>query len=459
MEEAHVILRHLTQNVDYLKKVIPHIRQEFFRNAAEVAIFKIVNDYYTQYGSTVTPEILKVGIERSTLSQADYTHAVELLGQMEAHYKSPDLAWLLEVTEEFCIQQSVVNAITTAVEIIDGKGEQARSALPDLMKAALDIRFDTEVGHDYIGNVVERYVKLREQTERLPFDITNLNKIYGGGLPRKTLSLFVGGTGSGKSLVKSHCAAQFYMKGLNVLYVTLELAEERIGERFDANLFDMNIGDIYGLPLDEYKRKLVEVGNAAGKGRIFIKEFPPASTTVAHVRALLDELKTKKDFTPDVLVVDYINLMSSTRYKSGANVNSYTVLKAVAEELRAIAVERDIAVISSTQTTRDGNGASDLSLTNISESMGLGHTADVIIGIVRNEELDAEGKIILKCLKTRFSDKTNFRFMVNVVFGKMKLFNIEDANMPYVHQTAYSNPTGSPTVKPTTRRDVSKISG
>ena len=456
MEEAHVILRHLTQNVDYLRKVIPHIKREFFRSNAESAIFKIIDDYYTQYGSVVSTEILKVGIERSALSQMDYTHASELLVQMGTQYKSPDLAWLLEVTEEFCIQQSVVNAITTAVEIIDGRGEQTRASLPELMKTALDIRFDTEVGHDYIGNVVDRYLKLREQTERLPFDIFNLNKIYGGGLPRKTLSLFVGGTGSGKSLVKSHCAAQFYLRGLNVLYVTLELAEERIGERFDANLFDMNIGEIYNLPLDDYKRRLTEVANVAGKGRIFIKEFPPASTTASHIRALLDELRTKKDFTPDVLVVDYINLMSSTRYKSGSNVNSYTILKAVAEELRAIAVERDIAVISSTQTTRDGNGASDLSLTNISESMGLGHTADVIIGIIRNEELDAEGKIILKCLKTRFSDKTNFRFMVNVVFGKMKLFNIDDANMPYVHQTGYSPP---PTVQPTTRRDVSKLSG
>jgi len=466
--EQITIIRHLLQNPDYLKKVLPHLKAEYFTNHAEAEIYRIVEGYVGKYGNAPTKEIIDVEFEKRKLTQMDYDHGKQVLAEVSNHYKAPDMKWLMDTTEQFCLQQSVIIAINRSLEIIDGGSEtEPLTALPELMRNALNVNFDTEVGHDYLENVEDRYKKLREQTERLTFDIDNLNKIFGGGVPRKTLSLFVGGTGSGKSLIKSHCASHFYQKGYNVLYVTLELAEERIGERFDANLFDMAIDDIYMMPLEQYKRKLNLVNEKAKGARIFIKEFPPASITTAHLRSLLDELRNKKNFVPDVVVVDYINLMNSSRYKPSQNANSYTILKAVAEELRALAVERNIAIISSTQTTRDGNGASDLSLTNISESMGLGHTADAIIGIIRTEELDQLGQLILKCLKTRFSDKTNFRFLVGVTLGKMKLTNVGEGQGQYVAQPGYTAQQAAP-AKPDVplnnfgkreRRDVSAISG
>jgi len=363
-------LKSLISNPSYLKKTLVHLKPEYFSDKIEREIFKSIEEYHTKYLNVPTLEVLHAELEKKiNLSDSEFQQGQALINEFARESKQPDLEWLVNETEQFCLSQSVSNAISTAIEIMGGNGKQPLTAIPDLMREALNISFDTNIGHDYASDYEYRHAKLREQTERMEFDLKWLNLVFGGGLPRKTLSFFLAGPGGGKSLALAHCGAQFYKAGYNVLYVTCELAEERIGERIDANLFDMEIADVYSLGLDQYKKRINIITSMNKGAKFFIREYPPASITSAHIRSLLDELESKKDFKPDVLIVDYMNLLNSSRYKASSGANSYTILKSVAEELRGIAVEKDIAILTATQSNRAGVGAGDLEMTNVSECL------------------------------------------------------------------------------------------
>lgn len=429
------MLKNLIDSPSYLKKVICHLKPEYFSERIEKEIFKSIEEYHTRYHNAPTLEVLSAELEKKVnLSQEEFERGNLIISEFAREVKAPDLEWLVNETEQFCLSQSVANAISSAIEIMGGEGKQPITAIPDLMREALNISFDSNVGHDYAADYASRHAKLREQTERMEFDLHWLNKVFGGGLMRKTLNFFLGGPGSGKSLALVHTGAQFYKMGYNVLYVSLELAEERIGERIDANLFDMEVADVYDLGIDQYKKR-INILTSMNKGaRFFIREYPPASITTSHLRSLLDELETKKGFKPDILIVDYINLMNSSRYKASSGANSYTILKSVAEELRGLACEKNIACWTATQSNRGGVGASDLDMTNVADSMGLIMTADTMIAIIRSEELDELGQCIFKCLKTRFSDLTNHRSIIGIEEAKMKLTNIDSPG--FVAQTS-----------------------
>jgi replicative DNA helicase len=426
MSNTIILLKNLIDNPSYLKKVCCHLKAEYFSDRSEREIFKIIDEYHSKYSNAPTLEVVQAELnKKTTLSQDDFERGQQLINEFAREVKQPDLGWLVNETEQFCLSQSVANAISSAIEIMGGEGKQPLTAIPDLMREALNISFDTNVGHDYASDYERRHAKLREQKERMEFDLRWLNLVFGGGLMRKTLNFFLGGPGSGKSLALVHTGAQFYKAGYNVLYVTLELAEERIGERIDANLFDASVADVYEMGLDQYKKRINIVTSMNKGARFFIREYPPASITAAHIRSLLDELESKKDFVPDILIVDYMNLMNSSRYKASSGANSYTILKSVAEELRGIAVEKDLACWTATQANRGALGASDMEMSNVSESLGTVMTADTMIAIIRSEELDQMGQCIFKCLKTRFSDLTNHRAVIGIEEAKMKLTNVD----------------------------------
>jgi archaellum biogenesis ATPase FlaH len=432
--DSTIIFQNLIFNPTYAKKVIPFLKSEYFSERSEAKLLEVIQSHSTTYNSIPTVQVIATELSSSKgMTEHDFQATSELLNKVSEPFTSPDIKWLIAQTEEFCKGQSCYKAVLRSISIINNEDELPRTAIPELLRDALAVSFDSDVGHDYVGAVEERYKKLHAQTARFKTDIKQINDAYGGGIPRKTLSLFVAQSGGGKSLVKSHLAAHFYKQGRNVLYITLELAEERIGERVDANMFKINVVDIPKLSLEEYKEK-VEANSKQTPGRLFIKEYPPAAITASHLRALLDELELKQDFTPDVVFVDYLNLMNSSRYKSGGNHNSYTTIKAVAEELRSIAVERDLAIISSTQANRGGYENSDMSMTNVSESMGIAMTSDAMFALIRTEELDELNQVMVKVLKTRFSDKTNHRFVVGVNLNQMSISEVGDGMQSRVSQ-------------------------
>lgn len=438
MLESTLIFKNILANKEYCKKVMPFLKTEFFATKVDKEIFKSINTYISGYGSIPTIEVIETDIKNvNGFTQDEFNQAQDVISELGKPFKQPDVQWLLDQTEEFCTSQSVYNAVLKSIGIIDGSDKKTpRTAIPDILREALAITFDTAIGHEYVSDLEYRYKKLHENTARIKFDIEGLNSATGGGIPRKTLNLFMGGPGAGKSLVMTHIGTSMYKVGSNVLYVTLELAEERIGERVDANLMNISIGDIPGLPLPTYKAKIERATEKTNGARFFIKEYPPASISAAHVRALLDELESKQNFKPDVLIIDYLNLMNSSRFTANANNNSYTILKSVAEELRGLAVEKNLVCITATQSNRAGVGSSDLDLTNVSESMGIAMTADLLIGLTRNDELDALGQLLMKILKTRFSDQTNHRFVCGIELAKMKLFNLDSQGS--TQQTNYA---------------------
>lgn len=434
---SKIIFQNLLFNEAYTRKVLPFLKLEYFNDKVDKEIFYVINSYAQKYHSPPTVEVLEAAINQSKkFTQDEFNLAKDLISEFKKPFKQPELLWLVDETETFCADSSIYSAVVEAIAIInDENSKTPKTAIPDLLRDALAITFNTEVGHDYLADVSTRFKKLHENTARIPFDIHGLNKATGGGLPRKTIAVFMGGPGAGKSLVMTHIGSSMFKAGSNVLYVTLELAEERIGERIDANLLNLMISDIPNLPIDTYEAKIKKVSDKTGGARFFIKEYPPASITPAHLRALLDELKMKKNFTPDVVIVDYLNLMNSSRFKAGTTHNSYTIMKAVTEELRGLAVEREIVLITATQSNRSGLGSSDLDMGNVSESLGIVMTADLLVGITRNEELDNLKQVLFKILKTRFSDLTNYRFVSGIDLPRMKLFDVDSKAQTNIQQT------------------------
>ena len=418
------ILSNLIHVEDYMRKVIPFIKDVYFDNVSEKTIFQEILDFINQYDGLPTKSVLTIEVEnRKDLSEDMFKECVGIIDSFTD--EKVDQTWLVDSTEKWCKERAVYLALMESVKIADGKDEKKnRDAIPSILSEALSVSFDDHIGHDYFADADSRYEFYHLKEDKIQFDLDMFNKITKGGLPRKTLNIALAGTGVGKSLFMCHQAASCLMEGKNVLYITLEMAEERIAERIDANLFNVDIKSIIELPKPMYDTKVQKITKKT-HGQLIIKEYPTASAHAGHFRALLNELHLKKNFTPDIIFIDYLNICSSSRYK-GTIVNSYTFVKAIAEELRGLAVEANLPIVSATQTTRSGFGSTDVDLTDTSESFGLPATADFMFALISTEELEALNQIMVKQLKNRYNDPTMYRrFVVGIDRAKMKLYDVE----------------------------------
>jgi len=426
IEEA--IFSNLIHNEEYARKTIPFLRGEYFHDIVERKVYNLIDDYVKKYNSAPTKEALLIDVNNiEGLSDEQFVNAKEIITKLDEPTGN-DIEWLVDQTEKFCQDKAIYNAIMESIKIIDDKAKNlSKGSIPQLLSDALAVSFDTSIGHDFLENVEERYEFYHTKEFRIPFNLDYMNKITKGGVPRKTLNIALAGTGVGKSLFMCHCAATNLMDGYNVLYITLEMSEEKIAERIDANLLNVTIDQLAELPQDTYYKMLSKVrGKTTGK--LIVKEYPTASAGSGNFRHLLNELKIKKNFVPDIIYIDYLNICASSRMKMGSNVNSYTLIKAIAEELRGLAVEFNVPVISATQTTRSGYDNSDVGLTDTSESFGLPATADFMFALISTEELEQLGQIMIKQLKNRYNDPSMYkRFVVGVDRARMKLYDAEDS--------------------------------
>ena len=422
------ILRNLLTNEEYTRKVLPFLAPTYFEGVYK-DLFKEVTKFVSKFNALPTMEAFKIEVdEGGRLSDADYGQAMDLLPTI-FKYEKENLEWLVESTEKWCQDRAVFNAVMESISIIDGKhANLQKNAIPEVLSKALGVTFDTNIGHDFIENANERFEFYHMQEERIPFDLEFFNKITKGGLPNKTLNIALAGTGVGKSLFMCHVAANALVQGRNALYITMEMAEERIAERIDANLLNVPIDQLENLSKDMYTDRVKGVAEKT-QGKLIIKEYPTGQAHTAHFRALLNELKLKKNFVPEIIFIDYLNICASSRMKGmGGAINSYTYIKSIAEELRGLAVEFNVPIVSATQTTRSGYGNDDVGLEDTSESFGLPATADLMFALISNDELNNLGKILVKQLKNRYNDPTsNQRFTLKVDRSKMRL---EDDNDP-----------------------------
>ena len=421
------ILRNLLTEEKYMRKVLPFIKPEYFEGPYRT-LFKEAGKYVAKYNKLPAKEAFLVELnEHSNLSNEQFTAAVDI-AQSLFDGDDVDDTWLLENTEKWCQDRAIYNAVMESITIIDGKHDTlTKNALPELLTKALGVAFDTNVGHDYIENVEERYEFYHTEEDRIPFDLEYFNKITKGGVPNKTLNIALAGTGVGKSLFMCHVASSALVDGANVLYITMEMAEERIAERIDANLLNVPIDQLENMSKDMFTTKVADLARKT-TGRLIVKEYPTGSAHSGHFRALLNELKLKKQFKPDIIFVDYLNICASSRMKAmGGSINSYTYIKAIAEELRGLAVEFDVPVFSATQTTRSGYSNSDVGLEDTSESFGLPATADLMFALISTEELERDSQLMVKQLKNRYNDPTmHKRFVVGIDRAKMRLFDVEE---------------------------------
>lgn len=433
-----VILKNLMSDEEYSRKALPFIQEEYFRHKTDRIVFQLIRDHVSKYNALPTSEILSITIdELGTLSEQEYKNCVQLIEDISKPNDKPDSQWLIDKTETFCKDRAIYNAILESIEIIDGKSRKTKNALPEILSDALAVSFDEHIGHDYEGDSESRFDFYHRVETKIPFDLEFFNLITNGGVPNKTLNVILAGTGVGKSLFMCHHAASCYSANKNVLYITCEMAEERIAERIDANLMDITLDELKILPKVSYEKKIGRVTKNI-QSRLIIKEYPTATANVQHFRTLLEELKLKKNFVPDVIFIDYLNICASSRFKGGSNVNSYTIIKAIAEEMRGLAVEKNIPIFTATQTNRGGYASSDVGLEDTSESFGLPATADFMFALISTEELEEQGQILVKQLKNRYNDVfSNKKFTLGINRGKMKLSNVsnEDKNFIGSNQT------------------------
>src|SRR6056300_658154 len=421
------ILRNLLTNDQYARKVAAFITPDYFDGVYK-GLFKEFTQFIAKYNKLPSMEAFKIEIdENNRLNDEQYCQAIELLPNIFTP-EPENLEWLVERTEKWCQDRAVFNAVMESISIIDGKhATLQKNAIPDVLSKALGVTFDTNIGHDYLENVDGRYDFYHEQEERIPFDLEYFNNITKGGLPNKTLNIALAGTGVGKSLFMCHVAASALAQGRNALYITMEMAEERIAERIDANLLNVPIDQLENLSKDMFTDKVGQIA-AKTNGKLIIKEYPTGQANANHFRALLNELNLKRNFVPDIIFIDYLNICASSRFKSGSNANSYTIIKSIAEELRSLAQEFVVPIVTATQTTRSGYSNSDVELTDTSESFGLPATADLMFALISTEELEQQGQIMVKQLKNRYSDPTrNKRFMIGVDRSKMRLYDLDDS--------------------------------
>ena len=419
------ILSNLIHDEKYCRKVIPFIKKEYFSDRKEAIVTDEVLKFFNKYNKTASKEILSIEISnRKDLNDKELSEVNEYISTLTNEPSNED--WMIENTEKFCKDKAVYNAILHSIQIIDGRDKiRTQDSIPGILSDALSVSFDNHVGHDYIENSNERYDFYHRVEEKISFDLEMFNKITKGGLSRKTLNIALAGTGVGKSLFMCHVGASCLTQGKNVLYITMEMAEERIAERIDANLLNLTMDELKVVDKDIYETRIDKLSKKT-KGKLIIKEYPTAGAHSGHFRALLEELKLKKEFTPDIIFIDYLNICSSQRMKQGANINSYTYIKAIAEELRGLAVEYNVPIVSATQTTRSGFTNSDPGLEDTSESFGLPATADFMFALVSNEELEGLNQIIVKQLKNRYNDPSFYkRFVIGIDRSKMKLYDVE----------------------------------
>jgi replicative DNA helicase len=419
------ILRNLIYNEDYSRKVIPFIQSDYFESKSEKVIFEEIVEFIVKYGSAITIEALNIEIENRTDLTEDQVKEVREINR-SLDDAPVEKQWLLDTTEKWCRDRAIYLALMESIHIADGNTEKKnRDAIPSILSDALAVSFDNNIGHDYLADYEDRYAYYHKKENRLEFDLDFFNKITNGGVPSKTLNIFLAGTNVGKTLAMCHIASSFLLQSKNVLYITMEMAEEEIAKRMDANMLNVAINQLDDLPKSIFTNKASKLVEKT-KGTLIIKEYPTASAHSGHFKALLNELALKKSFRPDVIFIDYINICASSRFRSGMNINSYTIIKSIAEELRGLAVEFDVPIFSATQTTRSGFSSSDVEITDTSESFGLPATADFLVALISTEELEGLGQIMVKQLKNRYGDKSIYkRFIVGIDRAKMRLYDCE----------------------------------
>ena len=422
------ILRNLIHDEEFLRKVLPFVEPDYFDERTEKVVFEEINNFAQEYDKILTPEILAIEIQnRDDLTEQEFKDisvVVDSLKESETHTQ-----WLLDATEKWCRDRAIYLALMESIQIADGKdSKKTRDAIPSILSDALAVSFDNHIGHDYLEDYEQRYETYHKKESKIPFDLDYFNKITKGGLPNKTLNIALAGTGVGKSLFMCHVASSVLLQGKNVLYITLEMAEEKIAERIDANLLDVNIRDLVELPRQVFDTKVSKVA-AKTQGTLIIKEYPTASAHSGHFKSLLNDLALKKSFRPDIIFIDYLNICASSRYRGAIGVNSYSYIKAIAEELRGLAVEAEVPIVSATQTTRSGYSSSDVDITDTSESFGLPATADLMFALISTEDLEGLGQIMVKQLKNRYNDlNMNKRFVLGVDRAKMRLYDCDQSD-------------------------------
>ena len=422
-----LILRNLLNNEEYIRKVIPFIKPEYFEDQNQKIVFEEILSFVQEYNQPATKEVLCIEVEkRQDINDTSFKEIIHLISSLEN--VPVELNWLTLTTEKWCRDRAIYLALMESIHIADGKDEKKnRDSIPSILSDALAVSFDTHIGHDYLQDYEQRYESYHKKEDKIEFDLEYFNKITKGGLPNKTLNIALAGTGVGKSLFMCHVASSVLLQGRNVLYITLEMAEERIAERIDANLLNVPIQDIVELPKQMFENKVANLAKKT-QGTLIIKEYPTASAHAGHFKSLLNELSLKKSFKPDIIFIDYLNICSSSRYRGNSNINSYTFVKAIAEELRGLAVEFNVPIVSATQTTRSGFGSSDVELTDTSESFGLPATADLMFALISTEELEGLGQILVKQLKNRYNDPTiHKRFVIGIDRAKMRLYDCEQS--------------------------------
>ena len=420
-----LILRNLLYNEEYLRKVVPFIKPEYFEDEKQKIVFQEIVAFVEKYNELTTKEVLCIEIEkRNDINDSMFKDVTSFISELDDN--PADLTWLLDTTEKWCRDRAIYLALIESIQLADGKDDtKGRDAIPSILSDALAVSFDNHVGHDYLIDYEERYESYHRKEDKIPFDLEFFDKVTKGGLPNKTLNIALAGTGVGKSLFMCHFASSVLLQGKNVLYITLEMAEEKIAERIDANLLNINIQDITDLPKPMFESKVTDLSKKT-QGTLIIKEYPTAAAHSGHFKALLNELALKKSFRPDIIFIDYLNICASSRYRGNSNVNSYSYIKAIAEELRGLAVEASLPIVSATQTTRSGFASSDVDLTDTSESFGLPATADLMFALISTEELESINQILVKQLKNRYNDPTiHKRFVVGIDRAKMRLYDCE----------------------------------
>lgn len=433
MEQIEItILRNLIYNDDYTRKVIPFIQPEYFEDRVQRTIFLEIAEFVVNYDSLISLEALEIEISnRSDLGEEDIKSARECIKKLNDN--PVEQKWLMDSTEKWCRDRAIYLALMESIYIADGKDEKkSRDAIPNILSTALAVSFDNHIGHDYLQDYQERFESYHRKEDRIPFDIDYLNKITKGGLPNKTLNIALAGTGVGKSLFMCHMASACLLQGYNVLYITLEMAEEKIAERIDANLLNINIQELTDLPKPMFESKVNSLMKKT-QGNLIIKEYPTASAHSGHFKALLNELALKKSFRPNIIFIDYLNICASSRYRGNSSVNSYSYIKSIAEELRGLACEANVPIVSATQTTRSGYSSSDIDLTDTSESFGLPATADLMLALIKTDELEELGQIMVKQLKNRYNDPTmHKRFVLGIDRAKMRIYDCEQSEQTLV---------------------------
>jgi len=427
MRTEHLILKNLITDEDYARRTLPYLKSQYFQDVNERIVYEEIDNFITKFNTLPSREALTIELDnRSNINDNQFAEIAKYVSNLKSEDKD-DKDWLVQTTEKFCQEKAIYNAIMESIQIIDGDGKRDKGSIPSLLSDALAVSFDPNVGHDFFDNSDARFDFYHRVEERIPFDLEYLNKITKGGVPKKSLNIILAGTGVGKSLAMCHMASANLLDGKNVLYITLEMAEEKIAERIDANLLNTKLDELNELPKDVYDKKINRVKNKT-TGKLVVKEYPTAAANVGHFRHLINELKLKKQFKPDIIYIDYLNICASSRIKMGGSVNTYTYIKSIAEELRGLSVEQNLPIWSATQTTRSGFSNSDVGLEDTSESFGLPATADFMLAIISTEELNNLNQVLVKQLKNRYGDpNAHKRFVLGIDRAKMRLYDVEQS--------------------------------